>query len=58
MNYSQWLAVSLHAITLPTIIDFVFALLGWNVPLVFIVVFFMIICAVFIDEKTRSAKKS
>jgi hypothetical protein len=58
MNYSQWLAVSLHAITLPTIIDFVFTLLDWKVPLVFIAVFFMIICAVFIDEKTRSAKKS
>jgi succinate dehydrogenase hydrophobic anchor subunit len=56
MNYSQWLAVSLHALTLPSIIDFAFTSFGLEMSLVYVVVFFMIIYAVLIDERANPVR--
>lgn len=58
MNYSQWLAVGLHAVTLPTIVNFLFTHFGLDMPLVYVVIFFMIIYAVLVDERARPVKKT
>lgn len=58
MNYSQWLAVGLHAVTLPTIVDFLFTYFGLDMPLAYVVIFFMIIYAVLVDERARPVKKT
>jgi hypothetical protein len=51
LEYSKWLAVSLHAVTLPLILASAFDLLGWNRVPVFPVVFFMILASVMADER-------
>jgi len=57
LEYRQWFAVGLHAITLPTLIDYLFGFLDLNVPFAFTVVFFMFMVAVIADEKARPVKK-
>ncbi|MFH1047894.1 MAG: DUF1189 family protein [Patescibacteria group bacterium] len=54
--YHQWLAVGLHAVTLPTLLDFLFSLFGLNVPFLLPVVYFMFIFAVLSDERLRPTK--
>jgi len=56
LNYYQWLAVGFHAITLPTILDFIFSSFGLEVPFLVPVVFFMFIFAVLSDERARPVK--
>ncbi len=56
LNYKQWLAVGFHAITLPTILDFLFTSFGLDVPFLMPVVFFMFIFAVLSDERARPVK--
>jgi len=57
LEYRQWFAVGLHAITLPTLIDYLFGFLGLNVPFTFSIVFFMFMFAVIADERARPVKK-
>ncbi|MDD5251440.1 MAG: DUF1189 family protein [Patescibacteria group bacterium] len=53
LEYRRWLAVAFHAITLPMLTEAVFSVLGLNVPLIYPLVFFMIIVAVSMDERNR-----
>jgi len=53
LTYSQWLAVGLHAVTLPTLIDYVFGLFSLQVPFASTVVFLMFMLAVAMDERSR-----
>lgn len=57
LEYRQWFAVGLHAVTLPTLIDYLFGFFGLDVPFAFSVVFFMFVFAVLADERARPVKK-
>jgi hypothetical protein len=53
ISYAMWFAMGLHAITLPTLIDYVFGFLGLDVPFAFSAVFFMILFSVIADERAK-----
>jgi hypothetical protein len=52
LPYSRWFATGLYAVTLPTLVDSLFAEIGVVIPLAYPVVFFMIMSAVLIDERS------
>lgn len=53
-DYRQWLAIGFHAVTLPVIIDYLFTLIGLDMPFLMPVVYFMFVFAVLSDERARS----
>ncbi|MEA3249131.1 MAG: DUF1189 family protein [Patescibacteria group bacterium] len=53
LPYKKWFAIGLHAITLPTLIDYLFSIIGLDVPFAFTVVFFMFMFSVIADERAR-----
>jgi len=53
LGFGQWLAVGLHAVTLPALAGSLFGLIGLNAPAVRTVVFFMFMAAVAIDERSN-----
>ena len=51
LRFSQWVAVGFHAITLPLLANMLFDAFGLNVPMVFTLLYFMVIVAVIADER-------
>ena len=58
LDYRQWLAVGLYAVTLPTIVDFAFSAFGLDIPYVYTVLYFMFLFAIMTDERARPVKKT
>lgn len=58
LTFLQWFAVGLHAITLPTLIDYLFGFIGLDVPFAFTVIYFMFMFSVIADERARPVKKA
>ncbi len=57
LGYGQWFAVGLHALTLPTLVDYLFGFLGLDVPFAFSVIYFMFMFSVIADERARPVRK-
>ena len=53
LRFSQWAAVSFHAVTLPIFVNAIFDAAGLSVPLIFTFLFCMFIAAVIADERSR-----
>jgi len=58
LGFSQWLSVGLHAVTLPVLAGSLFGLLGLDASAVRMVIFFMFIAAVAIDERSNPTSTS
>lgn len=57
MTYRQWVAVGLHAATLPILADHLFWGFSLSVPLTFPFLYFMIMIAVLLDERQSPVGK-
>lgn len=56
LKYMTWVAIGMHAVTLPLIADLVFDSFLRRLPSLFMVLYMMIIIAVIVDERSRPVK--
>lgn len=56
LKYTTWVAIGMHAVTLPVIADLVFDSLFTRLPFLFTVLYLMIITAVTVDERSNPAR--
>lgn len=54
---AAWYACGLHALTLPTIVDLAGTRLGMDLPLVYPILFFMIMLSVLVDERSSPVSR-
>lgn len=57
LSYRQWVAVGLHAVTLPILADHLFWSVSARIPFAFPILFFMIVIAVLVDERQSPTGK-
>ncbi len=51
LSYRHWVAVGLHAVTLPILAEHLFWAMSWEVPFSFPFLYFMVMIAVLVDER-------
>lgn len=56
LRYVTWVAIGMHAVTLPLVVDLVFGSFLRRLPVLFTVLYLMIIIAVVVDERAHPVK--